>query len=200
MDYTCMRASLTSSASRLAQACRQPQSPLPISPAMPSRLSLHTGLAAALIAAVFLGVGPCAHAESQTVNGVSASAGVMFAIHIPVVFRIKVQQQAPLRITPADIARGYLETSAPQEVQVTFNVPKSYTLRIDVVAPHFKRVTVSEQAARRSFGSEGLTLLEPPTPPATNQASHRFLYRFELPADMTPGDYPWPIAVSAAQI
>ncbi|HEX4327458.1 MAG TPA: hypothetical protein VH105_11610 [Burkholderiales bacterium] len=167
---------------------------------MPSRLPHPTGLAASLIAVVLLAAGSGAHAESQIVSGSSASASVMFTIRIPVVFRMKVQSQAPLRVTLEDIARGYIETSTPQEVQVTFNVPKSYTLRIDVVAPRFKRVTVSEQAASRSFGTEGLTLHEPPTPPATNQASHRLLYRFELPADMTPGDYPWPIAVSAAQI
>jgi hypothetical protein len=124
---------------------------------------------------------------------------VDFTITIPVVFRMKVQSQAPLRVTPEDIARGYIQTSVPQEVQVTFNVPRGYALRIDVVVPRFKRVTVSEQSDSRSFGAEGLTLLEPPTPPATSQASHRFLYRFELPADMTPGDYPWPIAVSATQ-
>lgn len=166
---------------------------------MPSRPLCHAGLAAALTAAFLLAPGSCAYADSQTVSGGSASAGVDFTITIPVVFRMKVQSQAPLRVTLEDIARGYIETSVPQEVQVTFNVPKSYTLRIEVVVPRFKRVTVSEQATSRSFGAEGLTLLEPPTPPATSQASHRLLYRFELPADITPGDYPWPIAVSAAQ-
>ncbi|HEY4373824.1 MAG TPA: hypothetical protein VGN52_17990 [Burkholderiales bacterium] len=103
-------------------------------------------------------------------------------------------------MTREDIARGYVETSAPQEIQVTFNIRQAYTLRMDVTVPYFKRVTVSEQNASRSFGHEGLALQEPPTPPATNQAVHRFNFRFELAADMVPGDYPWPVAVSALQI
>lgn len=142
---------------------------------------------------------PGSRADTLTVSHGSASSSVDFTIKIPVVFRFKVQQQMPLRVTREDIARGYVETSVPQEVHVVFNLPQSYTLRMDLMVPAFKRVTVSEQYSSRSFGTEGLTLLEPPTPPSTHQTSHRFLYRFELAPEMAPGDYPWPVAVSAVQ-
>ena len=158
--------------------------------------ALFTRLFALLMAAA----SPAVRADTQAVSSGSASASIDFVIKIPLVFRVKVQQQPPLRVTQEDIARGYVETSAPQEVQVTFNVPQSYTLRMEMLVPRFKRVTVSEEYSSRSFGAEGLTLLQPPTPPSTHQASHRFNYRIELPADLQPGDYPWPVAISAAQI
>lgn len=155
--------------------------------------------AAVLCALALSAAMPCAHADAQNTGGHSVQTGVDFTIKIPVVFRFKVQQQQPLRVTPEDIARGYVETVAPQEVRVVFNLPQSYTLRMDLMVPAFRRVTVSEQYASRSFGAEGLTLLEPPTPPSTHETDHRFLYRFELSPGMTPGNYPWPVAVSAVQ-
>jgi hypothetical protein len=163
-----------------------------------SRLRRLSTLVLALLA---LGPGARpAHADSQSAsNGGGASASLMFAIHIPVVLRMKVMLQPPLRVTREDIARGYVETSLPQEVLVTCNLPREYSLRLEMSNPLFKRVTLSEARQSRSFGTEGLTLTQPPTPPSTSQATHRFHYRFELPADLAPGDYPWPLTLALIQ-
>ena len=156
-------------------------------------------LIATLLALLLLAAGGVARADSQVATGGGASASLMFAIHLPVVLRLNVRSQPPLRITQDDIARGFVETSTPQEVLVTSNTTREYALRLDVMIPRFARVTVSEQQHSGSFGAEGLTLVKPPTSPSTHQASFRFHYRFELTADMAPGDYPWPLALSLIQ-
>lgn len=139
-------------------------------------------------------------ADARSAGGGSASASVMFSITIPVVLRMKVDSPPTLRVTGEDIARGYVETVAAQDVLVTYNARREYALRFDVRVPGFSRVTVSEQRRSQSFGAEGLTLHQPPTPSATSQANFRFTYRFELPAGMTPGDYPWPLALALTQL
>lgn len=167
------------------------------SPACSSRLA---GTVLALLAlAGLLGAAP-ARADSQSAGGGGTSAGVMFVIHIPPVLRLKADAPPSLRITDADIARGYVDSSVPHEVQVTCNTRREYALRIELRVPRFGRVTMTEQQRSRSFGAEGLTLYQPRTAPGVTQASYRFNYRFELPADMAPGDYPWPLAVSLIQV
>ena len=141
-----------------------------------------------------------ARADTQSASGRSTSASLMFKIIIPVVLRMKVLSQPALRVTREDIERGYVETGSAQDIQVTCNTSKEYALRLEVTVPRFRRVTVTESRQSQSFGAEGLTLYRPPAPPTTNQATHRLNYRFDLPADLAPGDYPWPLSVSLVQL
>lgn len=166
-------------------------------PFSPTRL--HPVVAALLLPALLAFVTP-ARADSQNTGAGSASAGLMFVIHIPVVLRLKVLGQPPLRVTREDIARGFVETEAPQEVLVTSNTTREYALRMDVMVPGFNRVTVSEAQGSRSFGAEGATLIQPPTSPGTRQANFRFKYRFDLSERIQPGDYPWPVQLSLLQL
>lgn len=167
------------------------------SPASSSRLA---SIALALLALAGLLGAAQARADSQSSGTGSASAGVMFVIHIPPVLRLKTDAPPSLRVTSVDIARGYVDTSVPQEVLVTCNTQREYALRIELRVPRFGRVTMLEQQRSQSFGAEGLTLYRPRASPGVTQASYRFNYRFELPADMAPGDYPWPLAVSLIQV
>lgn len=156
--------------------------------------------AIALFALACTLVGSPAQAESQSVASGSASATVIFQITIPPVLRMKADAPAGLRVTSEDIARGYVETGVPHEVLVTCNTQREYALRMEVRVPRFNRVTVTEQQQRRSFGAEGLTLYRARTAPSVTETSYRFTYRFELPPDMAPGHYPWPLAVSLIQV
>jgi len=159
-----------------------------------------TRLTALALAGALLVPAATARADTQSVSGGGASASLMFKIIIPAVLRMKVLSQPALRVTREDIDRGYVETGSAQDVQVTCNTSKEYALRLEVTAPRFRRVTVTESRQSQSFGAEGLTLYRPPAPPSTNQATHSFNYRFELPADLVPGDYPWPLTVSLIQL
>jgi hypothetical protein len=157
-------------------------------------------LAALALAGSLLLPAAGARADTQSTSGSGASASLMFKIIIPVVLRMKVLSPPALRVTREDIKRGYVETGSAQDIQVTCNTNTEYALRLELTMPRFRRVTVTESRQSQSFGAEGLTLYRPPAPPSTNQATHRFNYRFELPADLVPGDYPWPLSVSLVQL
>lgn len=149
---------------------------------------------------------PATAAEQMATGGgrapLAASASVMFKIIIPPVLNLKVTSEPTVSVTAEDLNRGYLDAAAPQEVLVTSNLAKSYALRLDIVIPQFKRVTVSTQPngqGGRSFGAEGLSLPQPQTNPATRQDDFEFRYRFELAPGLQPGNYPWPVAVALVQ-
>jgi len=167
------------------------------SPAM--LLHRFSRIATLLLALAWLPASQPARADSSAGSG-NASASVTFTIHIPVVLRMKVDSPPTLRVTAEDVARGYVETAAAQNVLITYNARREYTLRFDVRTTGFSRVTVSGQQTSLSFGPEGLSLQQPPTSPTTSQSNFRFNYRFDLAPGMAAGEYPWPLALALTQL
>ena len=100
--------------------------------------------------------------------------------------------ETPVRITPADVARGYvdvsrryaLRTNAPGRVLLQFQPRVGYAQAVDIagLGPTLRMLD---------------TALEVPSPvPVTRELQLSF--RLWLDRGLRPGEYPWPLRVGAA--
>jgi hypothetical protein len=106
------------------------------------------------------------------------------------------QQQGALTITAADVARGYVEVPMGSRLRVTSNDPAGFVIDVFPRLPIFTAVAVrvSTRDGSARLGPDGGGIVE---------HRHRgrnvpleLSYRFELPDNVQPGTYAWPLAIS----
>ena len=163
-------------------------------------LKLQAAIASAALATAigFLSaLAPSAAAASSSVSEVSAAASLDFAIRIPTFLRVSdVATPLTLTIGDADVARGYVDVPASTQMRVATNRRDGTLVSI---AGRFEVVrSVRIVGMNRDFELDAETRVASVRVPA--HASETLLdlgYRFVLAPETRPGNYPWPIALSA---
>ena len=127
----------------------------------------------------------------------AASQTVRFTIKVPPMVRLEVLRQQPaIEVTERDIARGYVEVDAASVLQVQSNTTWEVSFRPRTSL--FRAATVTGLAGEVRIGPDGGS--RPSLMASRQPASYELSYRFELSPGVTPGSYPWPLAVSANAI
>ena len=148
--------------------------------------------------------GITAAALSIILSGGIAEAGIVSAsIHVSVTVQtaasINTVYQAPaVDISPADIARGYVEVAPGTIVQIQTNDPKGYLLSFETTAAPgtgpFNSIMITSGAGGTLVLTGQAGVLSQPNGPA--QTVQTINYRFQLALDAAPGTYPWPLSLN----
>ncbi len=148
---------------------------------------------AALVAAMTITMAlPAPAAPAEAARPVSQS--IDFVIKIPPVMRMEVLRQAPtIQITQQDVERGYIEVSSASVLQVTANTP--WAVSFEPCSNIASSARVSGLAGEIVVGPGGGSFagLRAMRAATTFDLS----YRFELAPEVSPGTYPWPLAIRA---
>ena len=103
-------------------------------------------------------------------------------------------QETQLRITEADLARGYVEVAVASRFAVQTNSRSGYVMEFLPVGNLFTWVQVGGLANAARLGSEGGTIVQ--RGPLSPGLIHELSFRFVLQADAQTGTYPWPLHMS----
>ena len=164
-------------------------------------LKLQSAIAsAALVAAIgflsALAPAPALASSSLSDTGTGA-ASLDFAIRIPTFFRVSaVAATRVLTIADADVARGYVDVPASTQMRIATNWRDGYLVTI---VGRFEVVrSVRIVGMNSDFEIDAQTRVASVRVPARASETPLDLgYRFVLAPDARPGNYPWPIALSA---
>jgi hypothetical protein len=112
------------------------------------------------------------------------------------VIKLEVQQQvAQLSISRTDIERGYVDVPAASKIEVRSNSKNGFTLAFNTMVGMFQGVQVTGLGSLVELGTDGGSVAH-----RTNSRGPVALllgYRFVLAKGIQPGNYAWPIALSA---
>lgn len=110
-------------------------------------------------------------------------------------FRMQVEHQtASLTVTAGDIERGYVEVSAASNFSVITNTLDGFIIDFRARSDVFLSVLVTGLQNSFEFGARGGTAVN--NAPRGRTSYHQLGYRFVLPPDLPPGNYPWPLEIS----
>jgi hypothetical protein len=103
-------------------------------------------------------------------------------------------QQAEITLSPADVARGYVDVALGSRLKVSANGREGYAVDFFPRLSIFKSVLIRTSSADARIGPDGGTMIV--------RGRHGrnmpldLSYRFELREHIVPGTYPWPLALS----
>jgi hypothetical protein len=120
-----------------------------------------------------------------------------FAVSVTVraVANIEVQSvPTGLRISPADLQRGFVDVAQPTQFTVRSNSPNGFALELLTVAPVLSSMIVEGLNGDLALGAEGGTIVQRWQTPHPANLSLKF--RFALAPGLTAGNYPWPIRLA----
>ena len=102
---------------------------------------------------------------------------------------------AGLLLTEADVQRGYVELPAASRISVRTNSPTGYLLAFEITSGLIEEIQVRGLGAETYISSMGGWVAQPYTGAVT---SAELSYRLVLSKDARPGEYPWPVTLSAS--
>jgi hypothetical protein len=136
----------------------------------------------------------------QALHGIAIAgqsrASFPVTVTVLAVARMELLEQAPsLNITAADIRRGYVDIADATVVAVKTNSPAGFVLDVHALAGLFKGVRLRYAGREVDFGAEGGSLTQRAAAPGSR--TMQLSYRFMLIENLQPGNYPWPLLLSA---
>ncbi len=144
--------------------------------------------------ALLVGLAPLAPMVPPAQAGLASST---LAVSVTVIAEAKMQtryQAAQLKITEADVERGYVEVQAASRFSVSTSSRAGFFIEFHPVGNIFDSVQVVGLGRAFQLGVEaGTVIMRGPQVP--NQI-HDLNYRFMLRSGTLPGDYPWPLQMS----
>jgi hypothetical protein len=149
-----------------------------------SRASLRVMLAAASI--LVAGAAECAP------NQASLQVSARIQRHAS----IRMAQPLSLTISEADVARGYVEVSAPVEVLVQSNVQEGYALAFECQGDGVLRAHVHGLQDALMVGSAGARSARPSAGPGLWRETLQLRFRFDLTPQARAGQHAWPLHIS----
>jgi len=148
-------------------------------------------VAAVLISSLVLALaGTVAPAQADDhMAALQVSAVVCPSAHIEASF-----QASSLTVTPADVARGYVDV--PEASQFTVVTPKGGNYAVDFHAQSnlFRSVSVDGLGAPVTLGADGGTVSQAGA--GLGGVASTLSYRFELDPGVQPGVYEWPLMLA----
>jgi hypothetical protein len=102
-------------------------------------------------------------------------------------------QAAQLTVTPDDIARGYVEVPAASQFRILGGARSGWLIDFFARGQIFTSAQIEGFGGIAQVGADGGTLFQKDRSP---DGVTRLSYRFTLGADVQPGNYQWPLAMS----
>jgi hypothetical protein len=128
-------------------------------------------------------------------EAVQRSAAMPVSVTVIANAKLKSSYQATqIRITAADVARGYVEVPAASRFTVATNSRSGYLLEFHPVGNLVESVQVGGLGNDVRLGADGGTFVQRGLP--SPNLTHELSFRFSLSPDTLPGNYPWPLALS----
>lgn len=130
----------------------------------------------------------------------SAEAGQTSAsmqVSVAVIANTKVRtdhQATQLKITEADVTRGYIEVPAASRFLVSTNSRSGYLMEFYPIGNLFESVQIKGLGNTAQLGADGGTIVQ--REPLLRNMTHELSYRFILRPDTPPGNYQWPLLLS----
>lgn len=143
-----------------------------------------------LLSLAALAAAPMVHAGSSANVSVSVSATVLAFSSLNVLF-----QANQLTIELEDIDRGYMDVHAGSRIEVKSNSRDGFTLTFDPILDLFNAVQITGLGGVVELGMEGGTVVQ--RRHDAQSASLQLGYRFILAKNVLPGNYAWPLSLSA---
>jgi hypothetical protein len=127
----------------------------------------------------------------------AGSAEIRVTATVKRVLHVTMDQQAStVRITPADVERGYVDVPAGTVYRVKTNDPRGYLLHFQYAGGPFGAISVSDGERRVELA--GMSGLVQETYSGGPAGERRELgYRLFLSPEARPGTYPWPLLLEA---
>jgi hypothetical protein len=128
---------------------------------------------------------------------VQAAQSSLMQVSAVVIANIKLDsrhQATELKITEADLVRGYVDVPAASRFVVSTNSRTGYRMDFHPIGELFESVHIHGLADPASLGADGGTIVQRGVPQANT--THELSYRFTLRAGVQPGSYQWPLLLS----
>lgn len=139
----------------------------------------------------------CTLAVSTMQHDVEAGvrSQIQVSVTVPAQAISELQTQQPqITLSPADVARGYVDISVGSRLNVSANGRDGYAVDFFPRLTIFKAVQVRSASADARIGPEGGTMIV--RGPHGRNMPLELSYRFELREQIPPGTYPWPLQLS----
>lgn len=143
----------------------------------------------ALLSFATMAATPMTYAEDHS-GSVSISATVLPSAQLRVVY-----QNTQLTIAAADIGRGYKDVPVDSKIEVTSNSRDGFSLTFDTMSNLFKAIQITGLGGMVELGTEGGTVVQRRR--GRQSVSLQLGYRFIFSEGVQPGNYAWPIMLSA---
>ncbi|PWF46762.1 hypothetical protein [Massilia glaciei] len=143
----------------------------------------------ALFSFVSLSTGSLAHAAQNT-STMRVSVSVLPYVQLKVISQVE-----QLRVTQADIARGYVDVASGSHIAIKSNSRAGYVLAFDNLPDEISSVQISGLEGAVEIGSDGGSVVQRLAGGAAPPIE--LSYRFKLASGMQPGEYQWPVNMSA---
>lgn len=130
----------------------------------------------------------------------SAEAGQTSAsmqVSVAVIANTKVRtdyQATQLKITEADVTRGYIDVPAASRFLVSTNSRSGYLMEFYPIGDLFESVQIEGLGNAVRLGADGGTIVQ--RDPLLPNMTHELSYRFILRPDVQSGSYQWPLLLS----
>lgn len=152
-------------------------------------------VSAALVAAISLAT--VCPTQSEAAGSITQTITVTARVAPWVKLNLEYQQMQ-LTVTPADVARGYVEVSAASRLTVTTNNRPGYTLNFQPLADIFRSVAINGPGVSVEFGAGGGTVIQSGAEIGVARTLMELGYRFYLAEGVQAGSYSWPLSVSVS--
>ena len=124
-----------------------------------------------------------------------AADGITVGATVRAYARIEsVETAETLRITAADIKRGWVDVRARTHVKVKTNAPRGYHLQVKINSPRIWLTEIRGLPDHPAFGPTGGRILRRTTGPT--QETLDLGFRFHLAENIEPGAIAWPVGFS----
>jgi hypothetical protein len=127
----------------------------------------------------------------------AADSGTLLQVTATVspVARLESVAQAPLLISNADLARGFVDTPHPLHLHVYSNSRAGFALEVATQSRWFTAVAIEGLDAQVTLGAEGGTIVQ--RWPGAPSRVLELRMRFRLEPGLPPGLYAWPLQLRA---
>lgn len=160
-------------------------------------LSLQERLVTAALVAV-LSIGAIAAPQASAAETRHAAGTMQVSAMVLPFARVQpTQQVSSLRITPQDVARGYVDVPSASVLEVKTNSRHGVILRFDNMAEFVKSIKISGLGGDIELGASGGDVVERHSGYEVAGRALMLGYRFRLDPNAQPGTYAWPLMVSA---
>ncbi len=108
-----------------------------------------------------------------------------------------VQQQSSLKVSQADIAKGYIDIPAGTVMKVSTNAQQGYFLHVGMM-DFVREVTVTVNGRTVEVPTGGGLFRQPAS--GLKQDTLQIGYRLFIAPGIVPGTYAWPVSIAASLI
>lgn len=180
---------------RLQDNIQSPLPALPVGTDAGSRLQ-RTALHSALLAAIGLGTAAPLAFVVAGANAAQVSTSIGVSVNVIAGAALQTDYQADrLSVSLSDVARGYVDAPGGSRFSVRTNAAAGYLMVFYPVGDLFESVRIGGLKTFVHLGREGGVAVQRGLP--VHGLVHDLSFRFFLNARTLPGDYPWPLHLSA---